>query len=371
MKRNEALDALRGLFLVVMALNHDGGPLSALTREPLGFFSAAEGFLFLSGLTTGLAYAAPASRPQIDRRPFQKAREIYFYHLLSFLFVVALVSFYPLESSAGRWSDRLLIIQERPLSAILLGAALLYRPAFFDILPMYLFLMLAVPFLIRRFQAGKGTAVLIMSSFLWVLAQTGLIEAFTAPFLRFAETDLGYFDLFAWQFLFVLGAWLGVHREWALRLPHPSGLILPVVFCSLLFLLGRHQVLPLDSILPFTEQHATEKSHLGWLRLIDFLLVAYLIAQFARAYPRLFRWPWLAFLGQHSLQVFTYHVAALYLLELVIPKPIFFYGADPALALSALFVLSLALPAWAHLYWRRLKKRESPTPILSACERSE
>lgn len=87
MKRENALDALRGLFLVVMAFNHDGGPLSRFTHEPIGFVSAAEGFLFLSGLATGWTYAAPAglSSSSPARRAFRKAGRIYLHHGVSFL----------------------------------------------------------------------------------------------------------------------------------------------------------------------------------------------------------------------------------------------------------------------------------------------
>lgn len=368
MKRNDALDALRGLFLVVMTLNHDGGPLRRLTHEPFGFVSAAEGFFLLSGLATGLAYTAP-SFSSIAQRAFHNARRIYLYHLLSFLFIFALVRLFPLAAAESRWTDRLLIIREEPLSALLLGAATLYRPHFFDILPMYTLLVLVVPFLIRRYQNGSGAAVLLFSLSLWGFSQTGLKEIFAAPSLPLTQSELGYFDLFAWQFPFVLGTWLGFtgRKGSTPRLfYHPCFIAIALTIGLFLFLV-RHQPVSLDAVFPFSIQHATEKSHLGWLRLINGLLITYLTARLVQAYPHLFRWRWFAFLGAHSLPVFTYHVLMLYLLEFFVRKPIASYGTGPALLLSMLFILSLTLPAWVHSHYkeRKAKTRNQPALTLS------
>lgn len=360
MKKNETLDVLRGLFLVVMALNHHGGPLSRLTREPFGFVSAAEGFLFLSGLATGLAYAAP-SFPSIAQRAFRKTRRIYLYHLLSLFFVLALVHFFPLYAAESRWSDRLLIIREQPLSALLLGAALLYRPTFLDILPMYILLMLVVPFLIRRYQEGRSTAVLAISFSLWGFSQTEMKEIFTASLPGIAQGGLGYFDLFAWQFLFVLGTWLGFTRRKgaAPSLLYHRSLVAIALTIGLFLFLVRHQPALLDSA--FSIQEATEKSRLGWMRLINTLLLAYLVDRLVQTAPHLVRWQWLAFLGKHPLPVFTYHVLMLYLLEFFVRESIAQYSAGPLL-LSALFILSLAFPAWAHRHYTQRKPLERPAP---------
>ena len=51
--RLPALDSLRGALLVIMAINHIPSDLHVFTDRPLGFFSAAEGFVFVSGLLAG------------------------------------------------------------------------------------------------------------------------------------------------------------------------------------------------------------------------------------------------------------------------------------------------------------------------------
>ena len=40
-KRDVRLDSLRGLFLVLMTIDHIGGKITNLTYQPLGFVSAA------------------------------------------------------------------------------------------------------------------------------------------------------------------------------------------------------------------------------------------------------------------------------------------------------------------------------------------
>src|SRR5215471_1138604 len=54
--RELRLDALRGLFLVIMAAVHVPTPLSRLFQEPFGFVSAAEGFVFLGACLAGFIY---------------------------------------------------------------------------------------------------------------------------------------------------------------------------------------------------------------------------------------------------------------------------------------------------------------------------
>ena len=60
--RIEELDALRGLMLVWITCTHLPTILSAYVNQPLGFFSASEGFIFLSALFTGRIYFRIAER---------------------------------------------------------------------------------------------------------------------------------------------------------------------------------------------------------------------------------------------------------------------------------------------------------------------
>ena len=56
LQRDCRIDALRGICLIVMTCNHLPNPLHAITYQPLGFVSAAEVFVFLSGMVSAWVY---------------------------------------------------------------------------------------------------------------------------------------------------------------------------------------------------------------------------------------------------------------------------------------------------------------------------
>src|SRR5580692_3967948 len=56
MSRDQRLDALRGLLLVIMAAVHVPTPVSHVLQEPFGFIGNAEGFFFLSACLAGRVY---------------------------------------------------------------------------------------------------------------------------------------------------------------------------------------------------------------------------------------------------------------------------------------------------------------------------
>ena len=59
MQRDLRIDTLRGLMLVIMMVTHIRWfaiPTAWTTYQPIGFVTAAEGFVFLSGLVAGIVY---------------------------------------------------------------------------------------------------------------------------------------------------------------------------------------------------------------------------------------------------------------------------------------------------------------------------
>jgi hypothetical protein len=59
-RRSVLIDFLRGLCLVLMTVDHLPVSLAKFTWQTFGFISAAEGFVFLSGLVAGLVYGRVA-----------------------------------------------------------------------------------------------------------------------------------------------------------------------------------------------------------------------------------------------------------------------------------------------------------------------
>src|SRR6478752_1346649 len=56
MKRFTEFDVLRGVLLLMMSVDHSPSSLRRFTDQPLGFFSTAECFVFVSAFLAGLIF---------------------------------------------------------------------------------------------------------------------------------------------------------------------------------------------------------------------------------------------------------------------------------------------------------------------------
>jgi len=124
---------------------------------------------------------------------------------------------------------------------------------------------------------------------------------------RIPLNEMGSFDLWAWQFLWFAGVWLGVRwaqetlaiETWARRAAIPAAVI--AVFCFIIRRTLEHGL----ELGPF--EFLFDKWHLGPMRMLDFAAVAALlilsqpITKAAAIRP-------LVLLGQSSLQVFCVHL---------------------------------------------------------------
>ena len=78
MNRNYAIDGFRGLLLVVIAINHlESVAMTPFTTNPFGFVSAAEAFIFLSGVMASMLYGQLVDNPvQLKRRIWQRVHTV-------------------------------------------------------------------------------------------------------------------------------------------------------------------------------------------------------------------------------------------------------------------------------------------------------
>jgi hypothetical protein len=146
----------------------------------------------------------------------------------------------------------------------------------------------------------------------WVLAQFGFRSAEHTFMMRYIPTriplnEMGSFDLWAWQFLWFAGVWLGVRwaqetlaiETWAKRVAIPAVII--AVFC---FIMRRKLAHGLEL---GAFEFLFDKWHLGLIRLLDFAAVAALLIVSQPITKTLAIRP-LVLLGQSSLQVFCVHL---------------------------------------------------------------
>lgn len=318
MQRRLELDAARGWMLVWMTLTHLPTRASVYANQTFGFVSSAEGFIFLSALFTGLIYYRKILKDGFQgmrRRLFNRTVRLYVYHaaLLAFAFIVAV----PIARHGNRPNLYYLLdyyFQAGWKDAVANAALLIYRPPLLDILPMYIIFLLLTPVVLTvGLKRKHGWKIIFGLSFaIWLMAQLGLRQAAYAYLghtfrMKIPLNEMGAFDLWAWQFLWVLGLWFGVSwgkgtlhmEEWAKKLVIPAAIVVPILLV-LRYAVGNG--IELGSL-----EVCFDKWHLGVVRLVDFAAISMLLAYFPSVLKAITFRP-VVLMGQASLQVFCAHL---------------------------------------------------------------
>jgi hypothetical protein len=311
--RDLRLDTLRGLFLILMTVNHLPTEIRAVTDQPLGLFTAAEGFVFLSGLLAGWVYTRryrSLGAEGLWQAATDRAKSIYRWQVAAFLASFILVQL--TERVLGFCSPNVpKLFFGHPLEAVGLGLSLLYQPGLLDLLPMYCGFVLLLPLVIRNLENGRRLMVLAASAAVWLLMQW-------APPVDGAPLypiNTGSFNLLAWQFLFVAGVVIGHARVSGFpQVARPSRGVIALVSAIVVYGLGvRHLHWPY--LWPDrTFGMLVNKPALGLLRLADFGSVAFLVALLGERFPWALTSRPLALLGRHSLAVVAVQSVAIMVL---------------------------------------------------------
>jgi len=316
MKRNLEIDAARGLMLAWMTLTHLPTAITPWVNQPFGYISASEGFIFLSALFTGRIYYSTFARSGISKMSTKlllRTLRLYGYHVLLLLAAFVFAARYAFAAqNRGLYNLLDFYFSAGPARALRDALLLVYRPPLLDIIPLYIIFLLISPLVIVASTRIGWKPILCGSVALWLLAQFNLREisyAFLAKhdILRIPLNEMGAFNLWAWQLVWVAGIWCGVRwskndlpvQKWAARVWAPA----VAVAASLIILRYLQQGYGMDfggwDVL-------VDKWHLGAARIIDFAAVAALLVRFRTVVKPLAVRP-LVLLGQSSLQVFCTH----------------------------------------------------------------
>jgi hypothetical protein len=245
--RDGRIDLARGLTMLIIFTAHVPGNLWAeFIPARMGFSSGAEAFVLCSGLASGVAFGGTFRRDgfgagsrRIGRRVFQ----LWLAQLLSFAAFVMVLS--TIDSGLGGTAYRerygLGYVLTSPVEAMLAVARLAYVPLYFDILPLYILVLAAVPLMVAL-AARSPWLALGLSGLLWLVIQIWPLNLPAHP----TEERFWYFDPLAWQFLFFIG--FGVTARW-FTLPAATGpriaiVALFIAACVPLTFWGAHAVWP-------------------------------------------------------------------------------------------------------------------------------
>ena len=304
--RDHRVDALRGAALAMMFIDHiPDNVLNRLTLRNLGFCDAAEIFVLLAGFASMLAYGRAFAREGIGiglRKLGRRIGRLYVYHIGMLLISIGVITqwrhYHPVPV---RFLEPELA---HGLSSLWRAMLLYAQPASLNILPLYIVLLGVFPLVYLTSRAGIGVA-LALSGALW-----GVVNLFPQINLpNWFDPDGWFFDPFAWQFLFTIGAMAAIvtgrsggdlpRHRWAViaawaYLGFSAVQAFPWSDWNLPNLAPLHIAPPL-------------KTPLSPLRLIDVLSIFYLV----QSSPRMSRvassggGQVLAVLGRHSLEVFA------------------------------------------------------------------
>jgi len=309
--RDLRLDLFRGIALWLIFLDHiPSNVVSWITIRNFGFSDATEIFIFISGYTAAFVYGrAMRERGLVvsGARILRRAWQIYVAHIFLFAIYMAEISYVATSFDNPLYAEEMNILDflKQPDVTIVQAMLLKFKPVNMDVLPLYIILLLWFPPILWLLQRGP-TLALGASLALYVATW---YFGWNLP----AYPDGNWvFNPFAWQLLFVFGAWcaLGGARRLAPILQSNLTLALAVLYLGFAFVIALSWYLPEQAIVPHWLEHLIypiDKTNLDVLRFAHFLALAILTVRFV---PR--TWPMLnspllypaILCGQHSLEVF-------------------------------------------------------------------
>ncbi|BAT57957.1 OpgC protein [Variibacter gotjawalensis] len=311
-ERDLRLDLFRGLALWLIFLDHIPSNIVAwITIRNYGFSDATEIFVFISGYTAAFVYG----KAMLERGPvvatariWRRAWTVYIAHMFLFVIFMAEIAYIGASFKNPLYAEEMNILEflQQPDVTLLQALLLKFKPANMDVLPLYVVLLLTLPLVLWILQRAPWFA-LIGSIVMWVIVQRVDINFPAYP------SGGWYFNPFAWQVLFVLGAWCAIAGKQTLNWILRSRLVLLVAVAYVIFgfaiTLTWH--LPnLAGYIPrwlFNRIYPIDKTNLDILRLCHFMALAVITV---RLIP--ITWPGLKspllrpaiLCGQHSLEIF-------------------------------------------------------------------
>ncbi len=366
-ERDLRLDLFRGVALWLIFLDHiPENVVSWITIRNYGFSDATEIFIFISGYTAAFVYGrAMRERGFVvsSARILRRAWQIYVAHIFLFTIFMAEIAYVASTFENPLYAEEMNILDflKQPDVTIFQALLLKFKPVNMDVLPLYIVLLLLFPpmlYLLLRLPAFALAGSALVYVLAWKLDWN----------LPAYPNGVWFFNPFAWQLLFVFGAWCALggaqrlagvlavalragvggrlprvrfrhHADMAFRIPGAvrAGLAQPI------------WMYPID------------KTNLDVLRFAHFLALAIVTVRFV---PR--DWSGLRsrilqpaiLCGQHSLEIFCLGVFLAFAAQFIIAESS--GGVLVQTALSVLGILIMIATA-AMISWYKAMEGRGPT----------
>ena len=310
--RDLRLDLFRGIALWLIFLDHiPSNAVSWITIRNYGFSDATEIFVFISGYTAAFVYGRAMRATGFivaTASVLKRAWQIYVAHVFLFAIYLAEISYVSKSFDNPLFTEEMGVLDfmKNPDVTILQALLLKFKPVNMDVLPLYIVLLLWFSPILWLLLRAPSLA-LIASAGLYTL--TWIFEWNIPAY----PNGTWVFNPFAWQLLFVFGAWcaLGGAQRLGRWLNSPVLIGLAAAYLLFAFSIAMTWYFPrLGVFVPkFVGEliYPIDKTNLDVLRILHFLSLAVITVWFVPLdWPalksRVF-WPAIV-CGQHSLEVF-------------------------------------------------------------------
>ncbi len=278
-KRVGSIDFWRGSVLIAILVDHvPGNVLEFITPRNFGLSDSSEAFVFISGLSVGMVYLPRARKHglgAVARGCVQRALKLYGVHvglsaaaLVIFACAFCVSGVEDLIEAHGRS-----FVFGSPLSGLAGLAVLSHQLGYFNILPLYVVLMLWAPLALGL---AMRNCVLALASSLALYAAS---RAFGLHLPNWPEPGGWFFNPFAWQIAFTMGLVCAV--VWRDGPPRATPALVAVSVATVLF--AAFTTTGGLGLAPGLRDAASAhldlaKQDLGLGRLVHFVALAYLVA---------------------------------------------------------------------------------------------
>ena len=359
-QRELRLDLFRGMALWLIFIDHlPANLLTWLTIRNYGFSDATEIFIFISGYTAAFVYGRAMRESGFviaGARIMKRVWQIYVAHVFLFVIFLAEISYVATSFENPLYSEEMGILDflKQPDVTIIQALLLRFKPVNMDVLPLYIVLMFFLP-PILWLMLRKADLALALSVALY--AATWHFDLALSAY----PSGVWVFNPFAWQLLFVFGAWcaLGGAQRMTRILASNVTLVLSAAYLLAAFFVTLTWYVPqLHPLMPKQlEQwmYPINKPDLDVLRFAHFLALAAITVRFLPKDWSGLRSRWLRPLilcGQHSLEIFCLGIFLAFAGQFFLAE--IAGGAFVHFLVSLTGIILMSSAAWLFSWYKRV-----------------